>query len=101
MRERGRPGGLPIMRIVLLSWEYPPRIIGGIARNVQGIAKGLAALGHEVHVITLDFPGAPSYEQGGSLHIHRVPADMSTPSFHTWVLAFNLFFEKKLGQVVK
>ncbi|MDA4117674.1 MAG: glycosyltransferase family 4 protein [Thaumarchaeota archaeon] len=87
------------MRILLLSWEFPPRIIGGIARHVEGIAKGLAALGHEVHVVTLDFPGSPPYEQVGSLHTHRVSVDMATPSFNTWVLAFNLFFEKKVGQV--
>ena len=44
------------MRILMLSWEYPPKIVGGIARHVEGISKELCARGHEVHVVTLDFP---------------------------------------------
>ena len=31
------------MRILMLSWEFPPRIIGGIARHVEGLAQELAA----------------------------------------------------------
>ncbi|MGB9134784.1 MAG: glycogen/starch synthase, partial [Candidatus Bathyarchaeia archaeon] len=45
------------MKICLLSWEFPPRIVGGIARHVFGLAKALAEQGHEVGVVTLDFPG--------------------------------------------
>ena len=87
------------MRVFALCWEYPPRIIGGLARHVEGLSRGLAALGHEVHVITLDFPGAPYEEQEGSLYIHRVPVSVPAPSFHSWVLLFNHFFEKRAGQL--
>jgi len=59
----------------------------------------LASLGHEVHVITLDFPGAPYEELQGSLYIHRVPVSAPAPSFHSWVLLFNNFFEKRVGQL--
>ncbi len=89
------------MRIFMLSWEYPPRIIGGLARHVEGLSRALASLGHEVHVITLDFPGAPYEESDGSLFIHRVAVDLPAPTFHTWVLLFNHFFEKRTGQLVK
>ena len=89
------------MRIVLLSWEYPPRIIGGISRHAEGLARELAAGGHEVHIVTLDFPGSPAYEQLGSLHIHRVPVELPAPDFHTWVLLFNHFFEKKVGDIAR
>jgi glycosyltransferase involved in cell wall biosynthesis len=89
------------MRVFMLSWEYPPRIIGGLARHVEGLSRGLAALGHEVHVITLDFPGAPLEEQDGSLFVHRVTVDLPAPTFHTWVLLFNHFFEKRAGQLAK
>ena len=36
----------------MLSWEYPPRIVGGIARVVHDLSHAFAAQGHEVHVIT-------------------------------------------------
>lgn len=87
------------MRAVMLSWEFPPRIVGGLARHIEGLSAELADRGHEVHVITLDFPGSPSLEQNGSLYIHRVPVELPAPTFHTWVLLFNHFFEKKVGQI--
>lgn len=40
------------MRVLLLSWEYPPRVVGGLARHVEGLARGLAAAGLDVHVVT-------------------------------------------------
>ena len=83
----------------MLSWEYPPRVIGGLSRHVQGLSTGLAEMGHEVHVLTLDFPGAGPEEARGSLHIHRVAVEMPAPTFHAWVLLFNHFFEKKMGQL--
>ena len=89
------------MRIFMLSWEYPPRIIGGLSRHVEGLSRSLASMGHEVHVITLDFPGAAYEEETGSLYVHRVPVALPAPSFHTWVLLFNHFFEKRVGQLVK
>jgi glycogen synthase len=89
------------LRIFMLSWEYPPRIIGGLARHVEGLSKALASTGNEVHVVTLDFPGAPYEEQEGSLYVHRVAVDLPAPTFHTWVLLFNHFFEKRLGQLAK
>ena len=87
------------MRLFVLCWEYPPRIIGGLARHVEGLSEALASLGHEVHVITLDFPGAPYEEHEGSLYVHRVPVSVPAPSFHSWVLLFNHFFEKRAGQL--
>jgi glycosyltransferase involved in cell wall biosynthesis len=86
------------LRILILTWEYPPRIIGGIARHVEGLARELSRQ-HEVHVVTLDFPGSPAHEQANSLHIHRVPVELPSPTFHTWVLMFNHFFEKRVGQI--
>lgn len=89
------------MRIFMLSWEYPPRVIGGLARNAEGLSKALASLGHEVHVVTLDFPGAPYEETEPPLYIHRVPVELPAPTFHTWVLLFNHFFEKRAGQLAE
>jgi glycosyltransferase involved in cell wall biosynthesis len=35
------------MRIMMLSWEYPPRIVGGIARVVHDLSHNFAKQGHE------------------------------------------------------
>ncbi len=49
------------MRVVMLSWEYPPFVIGGIAAHVDGLARAMARGGHDVVVFTLQRhePGTP------------------------------------------
>lgn len=40
------------MKILLVSWEYPPVVVGGLGRHVHHLATELAAAGHEVVVLT-------------------------------------------------
>ena len=39
-------------RVLILSWEYPPLIEGGLARHVRKLSEGLIDQGVEVHVLT-------------------------------------------------
>ncbi|RMF05440.1 MAG: glycosyltransferase family 1 protein [Chloroflexi bacterium] len=39
-------------RILMLSWEYPPHIEGGLGRHVAELAPALARQGIDVHVVT-------------------------------------------------
>lgn len=43
----------------MLSWEYPPLVVGGIAAHVEGLATALARAGHEVVVASLHHAGTP------------------------------------------
>ena len=52
------------MRIMMLSWEYPPRIVGGIARVVHDLSHNFAKQGHEVHVIT--------YQEGDTKEFEKI-----------------------------
>ena len=49
------------VRVLMLSWEYPPLVVGGIAAHVEGLARAMSRAGHEVVVV--------------SLHHHDVPDD--------------------------
>ncbi|WP_200171845.1 glycosyltransferase family 4 protein [Tomitella cavernea] len=40
------------MRILMVSWEYPPVIVGGLGRHVHHLATHLAAQGHDVVVLS-------------------------------------------------
>jgi hypothetical protein len=40
------------LRVCLLSQAYPPEKFDGVGRSTQLLARGLAELGHDVHVIT-------------------------------------------------
>ncbi len=41
-----------IMRLLMLSWEYPPNVVGGLGRHVAELAPALAQQGVNVHVAT-------------------------------------------------
>jgi glycogen(starch) synthase len=49
-------------RVLMLSWEFPPRIVGGIARHVGELSRALAEAGVEVDVVTAHHPGSPTAE---------------------------------------
>ena len=40
------------MKILMLTWEYPPRVVGGISRVVYDLSRTLIKDGHEVTVVT-------------------------------------------------
>ncbi|MFT4199971.1 glycosyltransferase family 4 protein [Gordonia sp. (in: high G+C Gram-positive bacteria)] len=40
------------MKLLLVSWEYPPVVVGGLGRHVHNLAVELAAIGHDVVVLT-------------------------------------------------
>ena len=60
------------MRALILSWEYPPLIEGGLARHVRKLAENLAAQDVDVHVLARGRNDDPSEEEAGGVVIHRV-----------------------------
>ena len=40
------------MKVLMVSWEYPPVVIGGLGRHVHNLATALAEAGHEVVVLS-------------------------------------------------
>ena len=40
------------MKVLMVSWEYPPVVIGGLGRHVYQLATALAAAGHEIVVLS-------------------------------------------------
>lgn len=79
------------MRILMLSWEFPPRVVGGISPHVYHLSRELVKLGADVSMVTCDFPGAPSFEVVDGVHVHRVDSYRSpVPDFISWVLMMNV-----------
>ena len=79
-------------RILVLSWEYPPLIEGGLARHVRKLSEGLIEQGIEVHVLTRGGEESPAEERSGGVAIHRIrepkrPTDLG--EFVAWVERMN------------
>jgi glycogen(starch) synthase len=68
--------GPPLMRVLMLSWEYPPRVVGGIAAHVDGLARAMARAGHDVVVFSLDHPKVGDDEMMEGVRVLRANADL-------------------------
>jgi len=79
-------------RVLILSWEYPPIVEGGLARHVSKLSEALVRDGAEVHVLTRGARDMSAEEIRGAVHIHRVPEEQ-TPrdldAFLAWVEGMN------------
>jgi glycogen synthase len=61
-----------VARVLILSWEYPPLIEGGLARHVRKLSESLVELGVDVHVLTRGGEESPPEETVAGVAIHRV-----------------------------
>ncbi|MEH1058446.1 glycosyltransferase family 4 protein [Micromonospora sp. CPCC 206171] len=81
-------------RVLILSWEYPPVLVGGLGRHVHALSVALAAAGHEVTVVTRHAEGAPLEEYADGVRVLRAAEDpvtfpLATGSLLAWTMAFN------------
>ncbi|CRK84140.1 glycosyltransferase family 4 protein [Neobacillus massiliamazoniensis] len=79
------------LKILMLCWEYPPNVVGGLSRHVYGLSAHLAKMGHEVHVVTAGNDELLSFESLNGVHVHRVkPLNKYDHSFITWIGGLNV-----------
>ncbi len=90
------------MRIMMLTWEYPPRIVGGIARVVHDLSQVFANQGHEVHVITYKEGNTKEFEKDGEVFVHRIESyPINANTLIEWVMQFNFCVVEKAAEVIK
>jgi glycogen synthase len=80
------------VRALILSWEYPPLIEGGLARHVRKLAGNLVQQDIEVHVLARGLEESPPEEEVEGVVLHRVreperPRDLS--EFVAWIERMN------------
>ncbi len=74
------------MKILVLTWEFPPRIVGGIARHVAELYPELHR--HEIHLLTVQFGESLSQEIVDGIYIHRIAVSESQNFLH-WIGRMN------------
>ncbi|MGE4284271.1 MAG: glycosyltransferase family 4 protein [Clostridia bacterium] len=81
------------MKVLMLSWEYPPQIIGGISRVVHDLAQNLGQQGHEIHVVTCWEQNTREIEKDKNVVVHRIHTyDIQANNFIDWVMHLNFAF---------
>ncbi|MET0909517.1 MAG: glycosyltransferase family 4 protein [Ilumatobacteraceae bacterium] len=71
------------MRVLMLSWDFPPRTTGGTAAHVDGLTKALATAGHDIVVLTIAeritdvaVEATPPTAAGGMVRVLRTAVDL-------------------------
>jgi glycogen synthase len=80
------------MRALLISWEYPPVIEGGLGRHVRKLCEQLAHDGVQTHVLTRGGGKLAVEEVRHGVVVHRVrepPFPKDVTAFVRWVQAMN------------
>ena len=90
------------MRILMLSWEYPPRVVGGIARVVGELSKRLAKEGHDVTVVTYREGNMPYFKKEKSgVKVYCVDNYMINPNnFIEWIMQLNFNMVSKVNELI-
>jgi glycosyltransferase involved in cell wall biosynthesis len=82
------------MRVLHISWEFPPRVIGGIASHVYDLSRAFARRGIEIHLTTCNFPSAKEYENIDGVNVYRVESYAAGDSFLGWALRMQKNLER-------
>jgi glycogen synthase len=64
------------VRVLMLSWEFPPSSAGGTAAHVDGLAHAMQRAGHEIVLITQLVAGTARDTNEGGIRVLRVDVDM-------------------------
>lgn len=76
--------------VLMLAWEYPPKVVGGLARHAAYLSRALASKGHRVVVLTQDASEQPAFELDEGVEVHRLPVHGPPPrDFVGWVKRLN------------
>lgn len=85
------------MRVLIVSWEFPPLVVGGLGRHVGQLARQLAGLGHDVRVLTRGARPEPERQSVDGVTVWRAAADELAIDFGSEsVLAWTQAFEHSL-----
>lgn len=89
------------MKILMLTWEYPPRIVGGIARVVHDLSKRLIKDGHDVTVVTYRDGDTPYFEDDKGVKVYRVDNYIINPNnFIDWIMQLNFNMVAKASEII-
>ena len=91
------------MRVLMLSWEYPPHIVGGMGKHVMDLVPALAAEGVEVHVITPLLRDGLGHEQTpAGVFVYRVePPHMEDYGFVAFAQQTNMVMERAARDLMR
>lgn len=88
------------MRVIIFSWEYPPRVVGKLAEYVSALSTQLVKSNVDVNVVTYDDKSTGSVQEATGVKTFRVTNPVRTHiGVLTWVLTLNQEVERAAATI--
>jgi hypothetical protein len=89
------------LHVILLTWEFPPRVIGQIGRDAEKTAIELANHNCQVDVVTYHESLIGVEQRSEGFRVHRVANPVRTHvNVFTWALTFNTELQRVAGNII-
>ena len=95
------------MKVLMISWEFPPVMVGGLGAHVDRLVGELAAAGHEVVVVTRAPAASPGVvakttdEMRGKVRVVSVPLTPLAIDFTSDLMAWTLLMGTAMTQAIQ
>jgi len=88
------------VRVILLSWEFPPRVVGQLAYYVNRLAVELVRKNVDVFVVTYNNSWVGFHQGADGVKAYRI-SDRVRPQINvlTWILSLNQEVERAASDV--
>jgi glycosyltransferase involved in cell wall biosynthesis len=88
------------MRVILFSWEYPPRVVGQLAEYISALATQLVKKKVETYVVTYHDFLTGAVEDASGVKIVRVVSPVhANIGVLTWILTLNQEVERAAANI--
>jgi glycosyltransferase involved in cell wall biosynthesis len=88
------------MRVILFSWEYPPRVVGQLAEYINALAIQLVKNKVETYVVTYhEFLSGVAEEASGVKIVRVVSPVHANIGILTWILTLNQEIERVAANI--
>jgi glycosyltransferase involved in cell wall biosynthesis len=88
------------MRVIIFSWEYPPRVVGHLAEYINALSAQLVKNKVETHVVTYNDSLTGAVEEASGVKVMRVANPVRTTiGVLTWDLTLNPEVERAAANI--
>jgi len=91
-----------LLRVLILTWEYPPKRLGSVADHVFNLSHELVKQGYEIEVLAEDDLN-PGIQDVAGVHVHRVANPIKThpnASLLTFAMTASVAMEQEASNIV-
>ncbi len=87
------------MRVLMISWEYPPHVVGGLGKHVTELSPALVRKGVDLRLLSPAWAGGEPFEVVEGVKVYRVEPVREDGDIHTIAWKTNLRLQEKAQEL--